>query len=342
MKKRSLRRTVLKNTAMVLSVISILLTSSTVWADVTIERWTRSDFVIGFESYSTSKIQGLKEYSSSNVKFDSRLIGFFANDTPILLITRVDKGLIWTLNVQKKTYTEIPLSVFDLNRMIKIKNENSNDKKTRNGNPEKSRYQLIKSDFKVNRTGSKMLINGFDCEEYDAVLTAVIEDMETEGRLTEIIETNLFTTPETGKIVKVQQEEAAYYDALFKKLGLDGMSGTFSRILNMDKVDFPVKLTESDMKKYASEFSTIEGYPIRTIVKSRTIEDEKQKAARLKREQQENKSPTKDMQKADSRKKEADRSKPVVWFTSEVRKISIDPVNADIFEIPAKYKKIQD
>jgi hypothetical protein len=322
---------------LILSMISILLTAPAVWADVTIERWTRSNFVIGFESTSTTKIQGLKQYSRNNVKFESRLIGYFADDAPIVIITRVDKGLIWNLNDRKKTYIEAPLSAFDIDKMIKNKQAENKDEKT----PEKSRYRLMNIEFKVNKAGAKEIINGFDCEEYDAVFTAVIEDTETDGRLTEIIETILFTTPETGKIFQAQQEEAAYYDALYKKLGLDGKSGMISRILNMDKANSPFKLTENDMKKYASEFSRIEGYPIRTIVKSRTIEDEKQKAACLKREQQENKGQTKQKQKDDSRKNKSDRGKPVIWFTSEVRKISLDPVKASTFEIPAKYKKVQ-
>ncbi len=338
MKKRALRRTVLKKTVILLSVISILLTASSAWADVTIDRWTRSNFAIGFESTSTTKIQGLKEYSRNNVKFDSKLIGYFANDAPIVIITRVDKGLIWNLNDRKKTYIEAPLSSFDFDKMIKNKQAKNRDEKA----PDKTRYRLINIEFKVKMTGAKEIINGFDCDEYDATLTAVIEDTETGGRLTEIIETILFTTPETGMIIEVQNEEAAYYDALFKKLGLDGKSGMILRILNMDKVNSPFKLTEGVLKKYASEFSRIEGYPIRTVVKSRTIEDEKQKTARLKSEQQENKGQTKQKQKYDSRQKEADRDKPVVWFTSEVRKISLDPVKASTFEIPAKYKKIQD
>lgn len=368
----------MRKTAVILSLIPILFTASTAWADVTIERWTRSDFAIGFESVSTTKIQGFKDYDSNNVKFDSKLIGFFANDAPIVTITRVDKGVIWTLNEKKKTYTETPLSVFDLDKMVKKEQENSKDEKTQNGKQEKSKYKLIKSDFKVKKTGAKETINGFDCEEYDAVWTAIIENTETKGRLNETLETILWTTPETGTIIQAQQEEAAYYDALFKKLGMDGKLKMISKILNMDKVNSPVKLTESDMKKYTSEFSKVKGYPIRTIVKSQTIEDEKEKAARLKREQQENQSQTNeddqseetsvssvtsvgglfsslsdaaskkaarsvaDKQKEDSRKKEADRDKPVVWFTSEVKKISLDPIKTDTFEIPAKYKKVQD
>jgi hypothetical protein len=327
----------MKKTVIVLSVISILMTASTSWADVTVERWTRSNFAIGFESNSTTKIHGLKEYSRNNVKFDSKLIGYFANDATIVIITRVDKGLIWNLNDRKKTYIEAPLIAFDIDKMIKNKQAKNKDEKA----PDKTRYRLINIDFKVEKTGAKETINSFDCEEYDATLTAVVEDTETEGRLTEIIETILWTTPETGMIIEVQKEEAAYYDALFKKLSLDGKSGMILRILNMDKVNSPFKLTENDMKKYASEFSRIEGYPIRTIVKSRTIEDEKQKAARLKREQHENKGQTKQKQKDDSRQKEEDRDKPVVWFTCEVRKISLDPVKTSTFEIPAKYKKVE-
>ncbi len=378
MKKKALRRTVLKKTAVILYMMSILLTASTVWADVTIERWTKSNFVIGFESDSITKIQGFKNYDSSNVKFDNKLIGFFGNDAPIVHVTRVDKGVTWTLNEKKKTYTETPLSVFDLDSMMKKEQGNNKDEKVRNENPEKSKYKLIKSDFKVRKTGAKETINGFSCEEYDAVWTAVIENTETKGRLTETLETILWTTPETGTIIQVQKEESAYYDALFKKLGMDGKLKTFSRMLNMDKVNSPVRLTESDMKKYASEFSRVKGYPIRTIVKSQTIEDEKEKAARLKREQQENQNQANeddqaeersvssvtsvgglfskltdaaskkaaksvaDKQKEDSKQKEADRDKPVVWFTSEVRKISLDPIKASTFEIPAKYKKVQD
>ena len=61
------------------------------------------------EGMMTHRIQGEKKWDSSNLKFTGAFLSKLAGETDTVTITRVDKGLTWTLDPKKKTYTETPI-----------------------------------------------------------------------------------------------------------------------------------------------------------------------------------------------------------------------------------------
>ena len=329
--------------------IIFFLGNGLVWADATIESFITSSGFKGmgaFEGTATKKYQGGKLWDQSSTKFTGAILSRIAGGSENINITRVDKGIYWTLDPKDKTYTERPIEALKKGEMEKEKPEQG-----------KSKVRVTKSEFSVKKTGASETINGFPCEEYLVTWLLEMEDMETKAKSRSTMTNNLWTTPETATIRKVQAEERAFHKAYAQKLGLQispeeakqlGIE-TFAGMSGASKQEI-----EKGFVKVREEMGKIKGYPIRTVVNWSVEGDKAEGAEKEEKASSESSSQTptsvggflSGLSKGITQKVMKDKSstsgqKEAATFstTHEVKAIHADSVPADVFEIPSGFSK---
>lgn len=319
------------------------------WGDATIESTIKSGGFKGmgaFEGATTRKYQGEKMWDSSSSKFTGAILSRVAGGSESATVTRVDKGVYWVLDPKNKTYTERPIEAFK-------KDETG---KERQGQ-EKPKVRVTKAEFSVKRTGASETINGFPCEEYLVTWLLEMEDLETKAKSRSTMTQNLWATPETATIRKVQAEERAFHKAYAQKLGLQ-ISPEEAKQLGIETLAAMSGASQQEIEKgfakAREEMAKVKGYPIRTVV-NWSMESEKSAAGEKEGSssaESSSQTPTSvggflsGLSKTISQKVMKDQSsgsgqKEGGSFSStyEVKAIRADSVPADVFEIPPGYSK---
>jgi hypothetical protein len=195
------------------------------WADVVIERYSRSDGLAGMGAFENTTVQATAataQREESHLKFTGGFMSAIQKMAGMggsIRITRLDRDLVWTLDPEKKTYTESPLTARGERERPSPTQPRPDQRQKDKGEP--SDVVVTRNEFKVEKTGASKTINGFPCEEY--LMTWLVETKNTKtGETGKSQMTNrLWTTPETPEIRAAQAEEQAYSRAYLKKLGLD-------------------------------------------------------------------------------------------------------------------------
>jgi hypothetical protein len=141
-----------------------------------------------------------------------RMAGF--GDT--VRITRLDRDVVWTLDLEKKTYTESPLTA-KAERERPVPGQRP---KTGKEKEEASDWVVTRNEFRVEKTGASKTINGFPCEEYLMTWTVETRNVKTAETGKSLMTNHLWTTPVTDEIRAAQAEEHAYGAAYLKKIGM--------------------------------------------------------------------------------------------------------------------------
>ncbi len=320
-----------------------------VWADATVESSIKSTGFKGmgaFEGTSSRKYQGQKMWDSTSTKFTGAILSRVTGGSETATITRVDKGVYWTLDPKNKTYGERPIEAIKAGEPGKEKPEQ-----------EKPKMRVTKSEFSVKKTGASETINGFPCEEYLVTWLLEMEDMETKAKSRSTMTNNLWTTPETATIRKVRGEEMAFHKAYAQKLGLQispeeakqmGIE-TFAAMSGASKQEI-----EKGFVKVREEMGKIKGYPIRTVVNWSVEGDKAEGAEKEEKASSESSSQTptsvggflSGLSKGITQKVMKDKSstsgqKEAATFstTHEVKAIHAESVPADVFDVPQGYSK---
>ena len=320
-----------------------------VWGDATVETFFKTGGIKGMggaEGMMSHRIQGEKKWDSSNLKFTGAFLSKLAGETDTVTITRVDKGLTWTLDPKKKTYLETP---------IKPVKGAPSERPLREEKPEKPTARITQSEFSVKKTGAAENINGFPCEEYLVAWLLEIEDLETKAKSRSTMNTNLWTTPETTAIKKVQAEEERFNRALAKLLGSE-ISTEEARQMGMAAMAAMSKASPEEIQKglhrVKNEMAKIKGYPIRTVINWNLESEGKEGGAR--EDSASRDKPTdlsgglgglvsgllgKAVQKKAEEKMSGGKGAPFFSSTTEVKSLNADSIPPENFEIPTGYAK---
>jgi hypothetical protein len=228
----------MKRSIIPVALLATLLSFSLAWSDTTIETTHKTS---GFRGIAASKgttvqrYQAYKLWESTTTGFAGAILSKITGKEETITITRVDKGVYWTLDPEEMTYEEAPIVL--LKDMIGKK---PSDKKAEG----KSKVRVRKSQFTVKETGASETINGFPCKEYLITWLLEMEDIETKQGSLSTMTTNLWSTPATATVSRAQADVMKFQRA------------------------FARKMSEADLKKGLSrvkkEMSKIKGYPIRT------------------------------------------------------------------------------
>jgi hypothetical protein len=343
MKGNGMKRT---RSILVIGVIFVFLASAQAWGDASLETFFKTGGFKGMgaaEGMTTQRYQGEKKWESGNLKFTGAILSRLTGPSETVTITRVDKGVYWNLDTKNKTYAETPI------KPIKLEPE---DQPKREEKPGKPTTRITKSEFSVKKTGAAETINGFPCEEYLVTWLLELEDLETKAKSRSTMQTNLWTTPETAAIKKIQSEEQQFNQALAKKLASD-ISLEEARQMGLAAMMSMSRASQEDIKKglvqVKNEMAKIKGYPIRTVISWNVEGDSREGGARKEAAREE---PTdissgvgglisgflgKAVQKKAEEKVAGDPGAPFFSSLTEVKSLNPEGVPANTFEIPAGY-----
>lgn len=324
--------------------------SSPVFADVTVERYTKFGGFSGVgasEFYEKDFIKGLKKNTESKKKFTGKFLGKMVGEKKSSTIYRVDRDLIWNINHKKKSYTERPISMperTESRRELEEKRKGAGeDAGAREAEKrEEPETRIIKNEFNIKETGAKKTLNGFPCKQYIVTWLLVTENIKTGARNKSLMTTELWNTPENEKIKRLLKEEGTFNSAYLKKLGMDISPGDMKK-LGLNMIGGLAGGSGTDVKK---EFAKIKGYPIATSVKWESSGDKEP-------EEKDESGGGLDLSKGlggmlgrlakkavKSRSKKSEGETKVVFESyTEIKSINITELPNGLFEIPGGYTK---
>jgi hypothetical protein len=234
-------------------------------ADVTIQRSTAVEGVgaMAFGNMtgtSTTVISGNRSRTDSDMKMQSKLIGFLARGAvgPTAEIVSLDEDRIDHLNLIKKEYTETTFEQLRA-QMQKATDQMDQQQQQQGRQPsavDQSKCEWLPAKVSVNRTGESSQFAGYDAER--AIITAVqpCQDKETGSICDVVLVLDQWLSPGLTESAEVRR----YYQAYAAKMGLDaaGMQDASQR----------AKALFSQYKGLWSEVATkmqgVKGYPVKT------------------------------------------------------------------------------
>lgn len=221
----------------------------------------------GFFSWDS---KGSTAYDAARRRSETERSRFFSS-TPEqrIEIERVDLDKIWTIDPQKKRYTEASISeAREKSKKDVEKNRDAWEKKNKNIQKEKEtepRDRIRRVETKVTGPGAIEIINGFSCRPY--VIKTVIDyeslpDHKFEGRQT------LYSkewTSDSPLLAQYRKDEMAYWQSQsegeWNKQDLKDIQEAFRKELEKTDKDPSV----NPLLSYGTAVAGIKGYPVRSI-----------------------------------------------------------------------------
>ena len=185
-------------------------------------------------------------------------------------IIRLDKELIWDLDVDKRTYSEMDFAT--MRKMM--------ERGMGRAQQEKLPTQDLEYTIDVKRTGTKDVINGFHAENVIITMTGKPKSAPAEGG----VRGTTFTIDEwLSNDVPGQDEIRAYYRKFAEKMGVDPQMQAMAAGLMSQHGDA--------IRKMADKLKDLKGYPVRsTFTMSMDMgmtDEQKAEMKKAKRQQQE-------------------------------------------------------
>jgi hypothetical protein len=185
-------------------------------------------------------------------------------------IARLDRNLLWTLDLRKKQYTECPVR----GCASASGSRQSAPEKPAQQQPEQKRdpgctMHVAKKSFTVTPTGEKRAINGFDTDEYKVAWLVTLRDPA--GRQsTSALKIDVWTTPVSQAMRDAMRIEQAYAQAYVGKLNLPDRSQVLPpEVSKMMLAYLGGGLSSSDRAALVAagqELQKIKGHPISTRI----------------------------------------------------------------------------
>jgi hypothetical protein len=229
--------------------ILALLVTSSASADVAIKEKTVSEGLGGFGNGTTNRtlfVAGDKSRSEDEFTYTGRFKTLAGGGKPrtTLVITRIDKEVVWNVDPEKKQYTELTFA--DMRQMMAAGAAETD----RNA---QARDADMTFTVDVKRTGAKQEVNGFPAEQ--VVITCVgkpktSEKGETQGEFRMVMDEWL------TKGTPGSKEIAEYYKRFAEKMGLG---------MEMSSIDAMARrMYGNGMKEIAAKLKDLDGFPVRS------------------------------------------------------------------------------
>jgi hypothetical protein len=253
----------LRSTALVLMGSILGFAAVTARADITIERTTSVDGVgaMAFANMSgTSKtsISGDKSRTDSDMKMQSKIIGFLARNAvgPSAEIVLLDQDKLYHLNLNKKEYTEMTFEQLR-SQMQKMSDQmNSSEEKRQPSAVDQSKCVWLPAKVDITKSGEKAQFAGYDAQRVTVTATQPCQDKET-GAICEIA---LVLDQWTSADFAQSNEARKFYTAYASKMGIDPS--------NSQDVSERAKVLFSQYKgvwtEVAAKMQSVKGYPVKS------------------------------------------------------------------------------
>jgi hypothetical protein len=274
------------------------------------------------EMETISTLKGDKQKQETNTKFIGPTAQYMpkGGEQKQVTITRLDKELIWSINVLEKTYAQM---TFDQVRKMMGKGMVEEEEA-----PEEEMEAKFKLDVK--KSGQKKKIGGYDCDEF--VITMVSEGKDAmSGEAQEFeVQTHLWISPD----VKGYDQIENFQRKMAEKMGWEGM---YAPGLTQALTQYGME-TEELTKK----LKEIKGFPMLTVIKVKTAGEETTEGEAEKEKSEQKEAMEKAMKMLGKKMKEAEEpeEKGVLYtMTTEVTDIQVKEVADSEFELPEGLKK---
>jgi hypothetical protein len=253
----------LRSAALVLLVSTLGLAAGIAEADIAIERSTSVEGVgaMAFANMSgTSKtsISGDKSRTDSDMKMQSKIVGFLARNAlgPSAEIVLLDQDKFYHLNMNKKEYTETTFEQFR-SQMQKVSDQmNANEDKRQPSAVDQSKCVWLPAKVDVTKSGEKAQIAGYDAQRVTVTATQPCQDKDT-GAICEIA---LVLDQWTSADFAESSEARKFYTAYASKMGIDPS--------NSQDVSERAKALFGQYKgvwtEVAAKMQSVKGYPVKS------------------------------------------------------------------------------
>jgi hypothetical protein len=208
--------------------------------------------------------------------------------------------------------------------------------------PEDKDVKIIRSEFKVQKTGQSKSINQFPCNQYAITWLLEWENTRTKEKGTERLNTDVWTTAMNADLQAGREQEFAFGREYLKKMGLDGdpsqqeyLGANWLSILSsLDPTGKKPRLSASNT---ASELKKIQGYPV--IVDGKYYTTVEGGAQPAQEEESGGGLLGKLARKALDRKSADDSTAPVLSYYTELLEINQADLGPEDFQAPASFKE---
>jgi hypothetical protein len=359
----------LRSGALVLLVSTLGFAAGIAQADIVVERSTSVEGVgaMAFANMSgTSKtsISGDRSRTDSDMKMQSKIIGFLARNAlgPSAEIVLLDQDKLYHLNMNKKEYTETSFEQFRA-QMQKVSDQmNSSEDKKRPSAVDQSKCVWLPAKVDVTKSGEKAQFAGYDAQRVTVTATQPCQDKET-GAICEIA---LVLDQWTSADFAESSEARKFYSAYASKMGID--------LSNSQDVSERAKALFSQYKgvwtEVAAKMQSVKGYPVKSSftlgLGGPQCKDSNSQQAQPSQTDNSSPSPggiagavvgklgglfqkkkdTADAPAAPPAPAGAQVAMPpgdvaLMTVSSQVVSVSTNAVSADVFTVPAGFKKIE-
>jgi len=243
-----------------IAALASLLLASPASADVTMRRRSVSSGLAGFMNGTderTTVIAGDRSRSDAQYTYTGTFSGLLGGNKPRqrVEIVRLDKQLMWAIDTEKKTYTEITFAEMRQAMEKGVADAKKEMAKPENQKAAKDGQQNVQVDYKVDvqRTGKKDKVNGFAAEQVIVTITAIPKNKdtgETAGEYTIKIDEWLATD------LPGQGETLAFYKKFAEEMGVDAQLQQMAGAMRQ----------YADAFKHAGEkMKDLKGYPVHSV-----------------------------------------------------------------------------
>jgi hypothetical protein len=252
----------LRATALVLSGI-LGFVSASARADITIENTTAVEGVgaMGFANMSgTSRtsISGEKSRTDSDMKMQSKLIGFLARNAvgPSTDIVLLDEDKLYHLNMNKKEYTETSFEQLRAQMQKMSDQMNSADDKTQPSAVDQSKCVWLPAQVDLKKSGEKAQFAGYDAQRVTVTATQPCQDKET-GAICEIA---LVMDEWISADFAESSEARRFYSAYAAKMGMNPLNSQDAS----DRAKALFSRYKGVWSEVAAKMQTVKGYPVKS------------------------------------------------------------------------------
>jgi hypothetical protein len=245
------------------ALILALLLCSSASADVVIKEKSVSEGLGGFGNGTTSRtliVAGDKSRSEDEATYTGRFKTLAGGGKPhtTVSITRIDQEVVWSLEPEKKQYTEL---TFAQMREMMTKGRAGADQTTKDAEAKDAEMTFT---VDVKRTGAKETVNGFPTEQ---VLITCVGKPKNPEKGAENAEIRLVMDEWLTKSAPGAQEQVEFYKRFAEKLGLDPQLSGVSAVVR--------QMYGNGMQELAAKMKGLGGVAIRSTF---TIEGSSQMA----------------------------------------------------------------
>jgi hypothetical protein len=253
----------LRSTALVLMGSILGFAAGTAQADVTIERTTSVEGVGGMafanmSGSSKTSISGDRSRTDTDMKMQSKIVGFLARNAlgPSAEIVLLDQDKLYHLNLNKKEYTETSFELFHAQLQKMSDQANASEGKQQPSAVDQSKCVWLPAKVDVAKSGEKAQFAGYDAQRVTVTATQPCQDKET-GAICEIaLVLDLWTSADFTE----SSEARKFYSAYASKMGLDASNA--QDVSQRAKALFAQY--QGVWTEVAAKMQGVKGYPVKS------------------------------------------------------------------------------